>query len=298
MNTILSRFRNYCLLLCALVALGACDDPRLDKIVDDSVYLANYGLHQQNVYTGEGFTYPVTVVKAGAGLQGGKVRLKVNDALITKYGGNYTVLPQQYYQIRQGEINLSKGDYRVAFNLDFDAAGIQTLAASTGLTYALPLELESAEQGLSLADNQDLSTMLLVPRIQAPYISFRRPGLQDIPSAINPNSAAETKFYAFVTTNYNNEWDLTYEVTVDASVLDAYNTANGTSHRLLPADAYRIASTTLKIPNLQNESSLEYYLIKGKAAAGNYMLPLRISSVSKHGIDPARSTMLIPVSIN
>lgn len=298
MNTFDLKNLKFALFLGVLFSLFACDDPRLDKMVDDSVYLANYGVHQQNIYMGEGFTYPITVVKAGVGQQSGTVRLSVSEEIISKYNGDYTLLPQQYYQIRQNEITLEKDDYQATFIIDYDVEGIQNLVATNGNSYAIPLELESINGEIALADNPDQCTMLLVPQILSPYIGFKSPGLQNIPSAINADSPTETKFYAFVTTNFHNEWDLNFEVIVDEELLNQYNETNGTSYHILSADAYRINNATFQIPNRQNESSFEYYLIKDKVAAGNYMLPLRITSVSKFGIDPGRSQMLIPISIN
>ena len=181
------------------------------------------------------------------------------------------------------------------FEIEFDAAGIEALQAATKLRYAVPVRLLSNTLKTA-AENQLYS--LVVPKILSPYIHFKTAGLvPDASTVSTANSPSETRFYAFLQTNYHNKTDLQYKVEVSEAALAAYNLANGTTHKLLPQDAYRIDEHSFVIANLNDEQALSYYLLKGKVANGDYMLPLKITTVSKYGIDPARSTMLIPVKI-
>lgn len=280
-----------------LPGLFSCEDHRMNNMVDDSVYLANFGIKEQNVYKGDGFTYPVTVIKSGAGMQGGSVTLAVNELLLAEHASQYTLLPNQYYTLKTSQLQFDKSDYRLDFDVDFDVAGIEALQASTGLEYALPFELAAAGSSLKLTGDAVQHYSILVPKVLTPSLAFKSPGLQGVASSVNPSSPPETKFHVFVNTNYHNNWNITYELQVDEAALSDYNQANETSHKLLPSDAYRIDSQSAIVPPLNNEWSFDYYLIKDKAPAGSYMLPVRISSVSHHGIDPDRSLMLIPVSI-
>lgn len=292
-----SVFSKIAIPVAGLLLLAACKDHRMDKMIDDSVYLVNTGVNEQKIFTGEGFSYAVTAIKAGTGRQSGTVGLTVNESLLPEYGSEYTLLPDNYYSLGQNQINFGKADYQLAFDVTFDAAGIRALKASTGLTYAIPFELTTAEASLKPAPAPGQSVSIVVPLVLDPWIGFKAPGLQGIASSINSGSPSETKFNLFVSTNYHNQWDLSYDIVVDAAALEAYNQANKTTYKLLPAEAYRLDTEALSVPKLQNENSFTYYLLKDKAAAGTYMLPLRISSVSKHGIDPDRSLMLIPVTI-
>lgn len=287
----------YLFMLSALVWGAGCEDYRLNNMVDDKIYLNSFGLNPQNIYKWEGYTYTLNVNKSGVGQQSGEVQLTLDETLLTQYGTTYTLLPSEMYKIKTSKLNLSTGDYQVPFEIEFNAAAIEALAASTKMLYALPVKLTSPNNSLKLAaDAQTFS--VIVPTVLDAYIGFKVSGLTATKSVVNmANSPAEMKFYSFVTTNYNNKWDLTYKVAVDAEALTAFNTANKTAHNLLPADAYRIDAGSLKVQNLNNEGAISYFIKKAGAPIGEYVLPLTITEVSKNGVNPAKKTTLIPVSI-
>lgn len=286
------------LFMLSLTILGVgCEDRRMNNMVEDKVYLNNYGENVQNIFKWDHFTYNLMVVKSGVGQQGGEVALKVDEALLSKYyGSKYTLLPPEYYKLKTSTLTLDKSDYQIPFEIEFDAAGIESLQATTKLLYAVPVILTAGGSLKPAAESQLYS--IVVPKVLSPYIEFKTAGLApstaSISSAISP---AETKFYAFVKTNYDNKADLQYKAEVDEAVLAAYNLEKKTTHKILPEVAYRIDAASFTIANLNNEQALSYYLIKGKVPNGEYMLPLKITEVSKYGINPAKSTMLIPVKI-
>lgn len=284
------------LFLLALLVIGAgCEDRRMNNMIEDKVYLNNFGENVQNVFKWENFTYQLQVIKSGVGQSGGDVALNVDASLLAQYGDKYTILPTEFYKIKSSQISFGKSDYQIPFEIEFDADGIETLQKTTSLVYALPLKLSSntIKPG---ADNELCS--VVVPNILNPYIEFKTPGIALSTSSISTaNSPAETRFYAFVNTNYDNKTDLTYKVEVSEAALTAYNVKMETSHKLLPAEAYRIDENTFTIANLNNEQALAYYLIKGKVPNGEYMLPLKIVSVAKYGINPDESTMFIPIKV-
>ena len=284
------------LLLCLLAIVGSgCEDRRLNNMVEDKVYLNDFGENVQNVFKWENFTYQLQVIKSGVGQQGGDVALTVDEALLAQFGDKYTLLPAELYKIKTPQVFFGEEDYSAPFEIEFYAAGIETLQAATKLLYAVPVRL-SLNTIKPAAENQLYS--VVVPNVLEPYLQFKSPGLAPGTAAISTaSSPAETRFYAFLQTNYHNKTDLQYQVEVSEAALKAYNLANETTHKLLPAAAYRIDETTFKIANLNNEQALSYYLIKGKVPNGDYILPLEIATVSKYGIDPSKSTMLIPVSI-
>ncbi|WP_177194168.1 DUF1735 domain-containing protein [Dyadobacter sp. SG02] len=264
-------------------------------MAEDKVSLSDFGENVQNVFKWENPTYQLQVIKSGAGQTGGEVTLHVDESVLAQYGDTYTLLPDRLYKVKAPLISLAKSDYSVPFEIEFDAAGIEALQAETKLLYAVPFKI-SSNTIKPAAENQLYS--LVVPKILSPYIHFKTAGLAPDASAVSTaNSPAESRFYAFLQTNYHNKTDLQYKVEVSGAALAAYNLANGTTHKLLPADAYKLDEGSFVVANLNDEQALSYYLLKGKVANGEYMLPLEITSVSKYGIDPARSTMLIPVKI-
>jgi hypothetical protein len=291
-----NRNRLLALLMYILAIFGVgCEDRRMNNMVADKVYLNNFGLNEQDILKGENFIYSLQVIKSGVGQTGGNVTLRVDESALSKYGDKYTLLPAELYKIKSTEITLSASDYQVPFEIEFNVAGIEALQTTTELLYAVPVKLSSAT--IQLGDEEEVSSVI-VPHVLNPYLEFKTPGLApataSVSTALSPN---ETKFYAFVQTNYNNKSDLGYTVEMDAMALEAYNLEKETNHQLLPSEAYKIDPATFVVANLNNEQALSYYLLKGKVPNGSYVLPLKITSVSKYGINPAKSTMLIPVSI-
>lgn len=295
--TIMKNANNLSLLLICLLAtiVSGCEDRRMNNMAEDKVSLNDFGENVQNVFKWENSTYQLQVIKSGAGQKGGEVTLSVDESVLAKYGDTYTLLPDELYKVKAPLISLGKSDYSVPFEIEFDAAGIEALQAETKLLYAVPFRLSSTTIKPA-AENQLYS--LVVPKILSPYIHFKTAGLAPDASTVSTaNSPSETRFFAFLQTNYHNKTDLQYKVEVSEAALTAHNLANGTTHKLLPAHAYRLDERSFVIANLNDEQALSYYLLKGKVANGEYMLPLEITSVSKYGIDPARSTMFIPIKI-
>jgi hypothetical protein len=278
----------------ALFAAG-CEDRRMNNMIEDKVYLTNFGENIQRVFKWENYTYQLQVTKSGVGQQGGEVGLSVDESALAPYGTKYKLLPADLYKIKSTTLKLGKDDYGVPFEIELNTAGIEALKAATKLTYAVPFKLTSSTL-TPAAENQLIS--VFVPNVMSPYIEFKTAGLSpatsSISTAIAPN---ETKFYVFLVTNYDNKMDLEYKVEMNEEVLNAYNLEKKTSHKLLPAEAYRIDASTFKIADRNNEQAFAYYLLKGKVPIGDYMLPLKIVSVSKHEINPTKSTILIPVKI-
>jgi hypothetical protein len=291
-----NKYRLLPMLACLIMlVVSGCEDPRMNNMAEDQVYLNNFGENVQNVFKWEHFTYQLPVIKSGVGQQGGEVSLKVDEAVLANYDDKYTLLPAELYQIKAPQLTLGKSDYNAFFDIEFDAAGIEALQAKTDKRYAVPLRLSSGT--IKPAADQQLCSVV-VPNVLEPYIQFKTAGLSPATLSVSTaNSPTETRCYAFVQTNYNNKADLPYKVQVSEAALAKYNKENGTAHKLLPAAAYKIDETSFVIANRNNEQALSYYLIKGKASNGEYMLPLEITSVSKYGINPARATMLVPVKV-
>ncbi len=282
--------------VCLLALLGSgCEDRRMNNMIGDQVYLNEFGENVQPVFKGDHFTYRLQVIKSGVGQQSGEVSINVDASILARYEDKYTLLPAELYQVKSSRVPLGSSEYSAHFEVEFDAAAIERLEASTHLQYAIPFRLSS--NTLKLAPDQQLFSVV-VPKVLNPYIQFKTPGLAPATASVSQTSSApETRYYAFLQTNYHNQADLQYKVEVSERALTAYNKEQGTTHQLLPAAAYRIDQTSFTIAGQNNEQAMSYYLMTGKVPAGEYMLPFEITQVSKYGIDPQAKTMLIPVKI-
>jgi len=285
------------LLVASIMIWGiSCEDYRMANMTNDKVYIGNHGINPQNIYKGGEIVYSQMVIKSGVGQSGGNVSLSVDESLLTGFS-EYSLLPAQYYSFKSSNLNFDKSDYQMPFEIQFDAEGIEELKRETELNYALPIRLISESTSLPLSETEDTDFSIIVPHVLEPYVSFRDPGLGNNISTVSGPSAAETRFFAFVSTNYHNQQELTYQVEVDEEALESYNAANETNFKILPAEGYRLDEASMKIPHLNNTASLAYYLYKDKVPKGNYVLPVTIKQVSRHGINPVASTMLIQVAI-
>jgi hypothetical protein len=108
----------------------------------------------------------------------------------------------------------------------------------------------------------------------------------------NPNikkldlgSSNDTLFYLSIayggTTNYE-QGNITAEIAVDKSIVDAYNAANVTNYLPLPEGTYSIDKTSLTIENGKHVSDVAKLTVKTASVnlANEYILPVTVKSVS------------------
>ena len=83
------------------------------------------------------------------------------------------------------------------------------------------------------------------------------------------------------TTNYD-QGDITAEIAVDNSLIEAYNQNNGTSYSELPSNTYSLNKTSAVISNGRNQSDTLTLTVNSPILdfTKNYILPITIKSVS------------------
>lgn len=298
--------------ICLIFACSffSCEDNRELNIPNDKIYLLKQGINEQNVFNWPDFTYELVVVKSGIGKQGGKLQLNVKPELLVKYNDslhtNYELLPEEMYTIKNNPIDVTSGDYRFAFNIGMEVDEIASLQNNTGAVYALPCQISGISGSFDMGEDDKLIS-IIVPRITDPYIEMKESGLRAGSITINNESADKTVVYVDVKTNFNNDkWDIDFTVETPESLVDQYNAGtSGIDYVFLKEAAYQIDPASLKIPKNFNEWSIKITILKegfldnnGNYSAGNYLIPIRISSVGKDfiGINSQKDYLLIPVS--
>lgn len=294
------------LVLTVLLMMTSCNQDYLDEyMVDDKIYLNEAGLKTPAVFNWGTYTHDLYVIKGGKGFQGAQVKLVIDETLLADYnsanGTSYEIMPQECYELKEAQISFGKEDYRKSFKIDFNPETILNLGNETS-QYALPCRMEILNNSIEAAE-EDRMVTILVPDVKQPYLKLGNSGLMKPGTSFVPSSDDEYVFYTKVRTNYHNQWDLTYTLEVDAAALAAYNEANGTSYKLLPEAAYEFNKTFWKVPAKWDEQYVEVKLKKqgltnqnGENMFGEYILPIRLSSVSMHGIDPNANLLLYVVS--
>ena len=86
---------------------------------------------------------------------------------------------------------------------------------------------------------------------------------------------------------------LNVTLAVDQAALDAYNTANGSSYTLPPANAYTISNFKVTVPAGQRQAQLQIQVISSNLdPAGAYILPLSITDASGQKISNYKTILL------
>ncbi|WP_313528825.1 BT_3987 domain-containing protein [Sphingobacterium multivorum] len=302
------NYISYCVLLLTLFLMNGCQkDDRMNNMVDDTIYFRDFKENKITVFDWGKFDYNVTVVKAGIGQQGAKINFKIDEAYLAAYnaqqGTNYKLLPADCYKIANTTLAFEKKDYLQDIAVAFDTERIKVLQGKYKELYVLPCRIE-AEGGVLHALKPEMATTLLIPNVKDPFLEFTSPGLQLDQIKLSPTGAEQVVGKATLVTNYPNQWNLDYEIEVDPVILDNYNgtVSDDKKLKLLPKAAYQLLPAPYKIAEKENKTSFSYTILKKGLIDGTtnlfgeYALPLRIKSVSKNGINPDASTILVPVS--
>lgn len=93
--------------------------------------------------------------------------------------------------------------------------------------------------------------------------------------------------------------DITINFTLDNSLIDQYNSKNGTSYQAMPTDKFTISGLTTVIPSGRTTSEALSISIKTKdlVKGAEYLFPIVLSSVSSGTINPDLQTAYFRVKI-
>jgi len=289
-----------------LFVTGCGEDARMHNMVDDTIYVMNYEENQVDVYDWGSFDYKLMVIKAGKGQFSTDVELVIDEQYLKEYneseGTSYKLLPEDCYSISNKKVSFSKGDYENNFPIVFDTKKISDLQGKYNAEYVIPCRINSSNPAIQSL-KPEMAYSLIIPYVKDPYIEFKSPGVLTPPISIDPRQK-EVKSNTTLVTIFENLWDITYKIEVDPQLLDDYNATIGDENEkfiLLPESAYSLDESTFVMKPNSNESNMEFTIIKeglmdnGVNLFGNYILPLKIESVSKFQVNPDRSAQLVTV---
>lgn len=294
----------YIFYIIAMIALlESCEDNRLDNMDSDKIYLVKSGLQQATVYNFGTCDYGVSVYKSGYGTEEANLEFTITPALLAEYnltnGTNYLELPSNCYSVESNQITVSPKTLSANFDIAFNTTEILKLQ-DAGAGYVLPLQMK-ALNNIELVDSK--SNVLLMPNVAEPYISFALPGLSPSSLSISTSDPNEFDIYTQLKTNYKNLWDLSFLIESNPQALADYNQAHNTSYLLLPESAYQLKSEAWSLPSGTSLKDLPINLMRDKLVSdngvylfGEYVLPMKISSVSKYEVDPDGATQLFRIS--
>ncbi len=300
----MKTYLKYIFYLVALIfSLESCEDNRLENMASDKIYLVKSGLQPATVYNFGTCDYSVPVYKSGYGTKEANLEISIDAALLADYnqtnGTNYQELPANCYSFPNKQTVLPEKALSAMVDITFNTTEILKLK-ETGAEYALPLHVKALND-VDLVESK--SFVLLVPEVEEPYLSFVSPGLLSNALSISINDTDAFEIFTKLSTNYKNQWELGFSIEVNAQALTDYNEANNTSYKLLPANAYQLNSEDWTFPVGTSAKEISIKLLRnnlvndqGVYLFGDYVLPLKISSVSKYGVDPNGALQLYRIS--
>lgn len=286
-----------------LIMFTACSDENDRLMVDDQIGFLKPSYTEADVFLGASLPYKLYIIKSGEGKQGGKVTISVDETLLDEYNTtnnkSYQVLPADCYSIVQSQLVFENSDYSKYIEIKWNEDKLALLPASSD-SYALPIQMSVEGNIISIAD--DRQGTVIVPILKSPYLQMAFPGLYSPALMPTIQDLDETEVFVKVEVNYPNESVIKYQIEVDQQLLEDYNSTNGTDYKMLPEEAYAL-NNSWTIPANLNENYFKFTFHKKALMPdentylfGNYVLPLKITSVSIYGVNPEASYMLYPIS--
>ncbi|MDR1864412.1 MAG: DUF1735 domain-containing protein [Bacteroidales bacterium] len=274
----------------------ACEDNRLNNMAEDKIYIVNSGMDEINVIDFGSYTHQIALNKSGYGSSDARAHLVMDlDALLNynqKEGARYEVLPYSCYQLQSAETAVNAADTRFFIPVTFNTAEMAKLQDRS--KYALPVRVVA--DGVEV--NREKESVVLLPVFNNAYIQLSPNGLTpEYPIGIYAEDSYT--MHTTVGTNYKNEWDLTYRIATDAAYVTAYNAANNTSFMPLPANAFELKPDEWSLAAGTSSKDISLNIIKknlvdgnGDYIMGDYVIPLKITEVSKWDVDPNNVQLL------
>jgi len=287
----------------AIVLLESCEDNRMENMANDKIYLIKSGIQEARIYNFGSCDYDLAIYKSGYGTDKASLEFLTDPTLLTTYnqtnGTNYLLLPPNCYSVVNSTMNLSAETASDKYRVIFNTTEVLKIMAN-GDQYMLPLRIK-ALNNIELKDSK--TDILLVPKVSEPYIFFSTPGFPSTALSVSMNDPDEFDLFSKIQTNYKNKWDLNFTIEVDPQALTDYNNEKKTSFKLLPDNAFRMHNDSWSLIAGVSSKEIPLTLVRknlvnnqGVHLFGEYVLPLRIKTVSKHGIDPVNGIQFLYVS--
>lgn len=281
-----------------------CEDKRLDGMVDDQVYLVETGLvHPDTMYNNRSHEdVEIPVYKSGYGQETATVILEEDQAALEAYnlqnGTKYMMLPKHTYTIAKNTYSFAAKDYRGFVTIKFDVNALIDLGDSDDFDYVVPLKV-STVSGVRI--NEKLDFILVAPIAVRATLSFNTYGDKGMNEEVSANDALqEQEFKVKVGTNCDNADDLSFALDIDQDILTSFDLSGAL---LAPDDSYVLDAQEYTLPQGVNEREIsikiktEKFFKNGSWLFGDYVIPLRISKVSKYHLDPIKSIRLFKFKI-
>ena len=291
-------------LAACLLTLGACSDSEydLENIVPEQynkiLYINGSGKQDVTLFdTEEDNTYSFSVFKAGSNPE---LTANVNITALTQAevdteysdieGVDYKVINPEYYTIDATRLDFTAEDRYKIVTLSIRPQLIKAdmEAGDPDSKWVIPLRATSEKDSVN-ADKDEL--FLMIDGVIMPALGFTTVAT----NLLEPNGA-ELKQSVGVNLDTDNKWDIDGTLTVDADYVDTYNKDNATGFQLLPEGTYTIPEMVSLKSGLTN-TTIQVTVNGAAIAPGDYLLPIRISDVSRFEISKTQAVYPLKVRV-
>lgn len=287
------------------IAFTSCESAINNFMVDDTVALLNPGLVKTNIYLGLDNPTEVYVLKSGKGFQGADVSISVDDAVLTTYNETaaqqLSSVPSDCYTVTVSSLHINADDYQVPFVINWNRERLaDALAANPNIGLPLRMSVNASED---VNVNEDRLTTIIQPVIEQPVVALASSGYQ-VGLMPTRKSTLEELVYMDVQTNFIPNEDIEYTLSIDPSLVDEYNAEKGTKYKVLPESAYKLDLEGWTIKKSMKSNRFHFTFMRealipedGHSLFGDFILPIRLNSVSMSNIDENKSYVLYSVSV-
>ncbi|MBQ9138013.1 MAG: DUF1735 domain-containing protein [Alistipes sp.] len=245
--------------LCALLALGACQNNREDNLTPAHIYIVNSGLQNAEFYDLEHEPKAnVAIHRSGYFAATANVVAQVDEQALIDYNTlnetAYQMLPEDAYSIADNSLTISKSQRGGNIVVDFNYDAIAALASDHN--FVLPLSITS-----DLEVTESKQTVLLRPTMLPAEIFFSTNKVETI--KWSKESAGTWKRDLKVTVPFVNPTDVTITLDTTKAAFGVINNGVDAWYNLAPADAFQlVGDTTLLAGTSELTVTLEVDLTK------------------------------------
>ena len=298
------KIRNTLLLAGSLLLLGACDESKydLDSLVPEQyhkiLYVNNSGKQEVTLYdTGESYAYTFSIFKSGSEpslTASADIYVLTQEELDNEYSDpeavNYKLIGTDCYSIESTHLDFSATDRYKPVTVSLDPENIKSMiTANPDAVWVLPLQVVSENDSVNSEKNE---LFLQITGVITPSFGFE-------------SSAVSVKEYSYGSAitekvalglDTENSWEINCEFAVDDAYRTAYNTKNKTIFQALPDGSYSFQDQMTLSPGTTN-TELAVTINPDQLEPGDYMLPIRIESVSIFGISSTNDVYPLTIRI-
>ena len=298
------KIRNTLLLAGSLLLLGACDESKYDlhSLVPEQyhkiLYVNNSGKQEVTLYdTGESYAYTFSIFKSGSEpslTASADIYVLTQEELDNEYSDpeavNYKLIGTDCYSIESTHLDFSATDRYKPVTVSLDPENIKSMiTANPDAVWVLPLQVVSENDSVNSEKNE---LFLQITGVITPSFGFE-------------SSAVSVKEYSYGSAvtekvalglDTENSWEINCEFAVDDAYRTAYNTKNKTIFQALPDGSYSFQDQMTLSPGTTN-TELAVTINTDQLEPGDYMLPIRIESVSIFGISSTNDVYPLTIRI-